>query len=242
MKKYQLTRSTVLDKAIHDCLSEMYRRAQPSADFDDYVKQLKDGTITDKTRPYIYERHYLSEEESNYIIEKYRDAYRISNDWASNLDILLKDLREGCSVNKYVPAKVDPETGFKTPGYRDYEHRDSLEERLKDILGDEDAAKKAAVEVFDYIENRQGYYRFDRELQQFNNTIYLGCSPTTNKETVKEYWKSQGQDIEIVDRDPRSFWYVDEGWSEEEIREEMEELDTLEKNMKKTNEDIKTKN
>ncbi len=241
MKKYKLTRSSILEKAIHDCLSEMYKRAQPSADFDDYLKQLEDGVITDETRPYIYERHYLSEEESNYIIEKYRDAYRISNDWVADIDVLLRDLKEGCSVHKYIPAEVDPETGFKTPGYRSYEHRDSLEERLKNILGSDEAAKKAAEEVFDYIENRQHYYRFDRELQEFNNSIYLGCAPSTNKEAVQEYWKSQDKDIEIIDRDPRSFWYADEGWTEEEINEELKELNKLEK-QKKKNENVKAKN
>jgi hypothetical protein len=37
----------------------------------------------------------------------------------------------------------------------------------------------------------------------------LGCSPTTNKETVINYWKTQGVDLDIVDRDPNTFYEND---------------------------------
>lgn len=225
--KYNFYRRDILENAVHDCMKELYDKAQPSADYDEYIKQVKDGKITDDTRPYIYQRHYLSNEEAKYIVSKYINAYRLNNDWHSNLDLLVKDLKEGCSVDKYIKEYTD-EHGNHHPGYRGYDRRDSLVKRFEDICGDEELAEKLSDEVFDYIENRKNFYRFDREAEQFNMTIFLGACPTCNKQDVIDYWKSQGKDVNIVERDPRTFWMIDEGYTEEEIKEELEEYNKCE--------------
>lgn len=225
--KYRLYRGGVFEKAFHDCVKEMYEKAQPPADYDEYIKQVKDGKITDATRPYIYQRHYLSEEETKYIAEKYIDAYRMRNEWKSNIDLLIKDLEEGCSIDKYIPEHTD-EYGNHHPGHRGYEHRDPLVKRLENICGDPELAKKMSDEVFDYIENRKNFYRFDREEEKFNVNVFLGSCPSHVKEEVIDYWKSQGTDIDIVERDPRTFWMIDEGYSDEEIAEELGEYNEVE--------------
>ena len=53
--------------------------------------------------------------------------------------------------------------------------------------------------VLNTITNCKEFYRFDREESDFNCSVALGASPTSNKETVIEYWKSQGKNIEIID-------------------------------------------
>ena len=223
--KTNMTRNDVLTKAFKECMSELYSKAQPSADFNDYLKQLKDGKITDDERPYIYQRHYLSDKEAHYIVDKYIDAYRFQNEWISNIDLLLNDLKHGCTVDKYIEDYVD-KYGRHIPGYRSYDYRAPLKDRISNILKDagvmrDDLCEKICGEVFDYIENRKNFYRFDREENQFNCSIFLGSCPTSNKQDVIDYWKSQGKDIKIVDRDERSFWMRDNGYTEEEIKEEL---------------------
>lgn len=231
--KTDITRNNIVSQAVKDCMSELYRKAQPPADFNKYLKQLKDSKITDDKRPYIYQRHYLSNEETRYIMDKYISAYRLKNEWISNIDLLIKDLKEGCIVDKYIEEHTDS-NGVTSPGYRSYDNRAPLKERISNILKDagvmrDDLCENICNEVFDYIENRRNFYRFDMEENQFNYTILLGACPTSNKQDVIDYWKSQGKDIEIVDRDERSFWLRDNGYTEEEIKEELNEMDNEEK-------------
>ena len=63
--------------------------------------------------------------------------------------------------------------------------------------------------VFDTIEDCKEYYKFDNRNQIFDYHICLGASPTSNKETVKKYWESQGKSIEIEDRNPLLLWDKD---------------------------------
>jgi hypothetical protein len=51
----------------------------------------------------------------------------------------------------------------------------------------------------DLIKHYRDFYKFDNGCSKFQQSIYLGCCPTSNKEEVIEYWKSQGKDIEIKD-------------------------------------------
>ena len=65
------------------------------------------------------------------------------------------------------------------------------------------------------------FYRFNREENSFSTSIALGASPTSNPESVKEYWKSQGIDIEIEERNPLLFWERD--YYGDEFEEVMED-------------------
>ena len=235
-KKWNLSRRQLLSNVVHDCMKELFQKAQPSVNIDDYLKQIKEGKITDNTRPYIYQRHYISDAEAKYVVEKYLDAYRMKNEWRSNIDLLIKDLKEGCTVDKYIDEYVD-EYGNEHPGHRSYDKREPLEVRISNILANagvtnDTLAKELSDEVFDYIENRKDFYRFDREEDQFNWSIFLGACPTGNKQEVIDYWKSQGKDINIVERDPRTFWMIDNGYTDREIQEELEEMEKYDKEHK----------
>ena len=62
---------------------------------------------------------------------------------------------------------------------------------------------------------------FYREESSFDCSIALGPSPCSNAETVIEYWKSQGVDIKIEERNPLLFWDMDYyGDSFEEVMED----------------------
>jgi hypothetical protein len=77
---------------------------------------------------------------------------------------------------------------------------------LEWVIGKENAQK-----VFDLIKDIKDFYKFDKDEAQFDFNVYLGCSPTSNAETVKEYWKSQGIDIEIdtTELSEDQYWELD---------------------------------
>ena len=223
-----LNREKILNEAIDACLREMYAKAQPSADFDQLVQDIKDGKI-DKDEP-IYERYYLSYEEFKYIIDKYKKAYRINEEWKSNIEVLEEYLNKGGIKNKYIPTKID-EDGFKHPGYRGYEDVPPLKEQIRSIMKDFDCSECAQEladeitnKVMETIKNCKDFYKFDREEGDFSCAIALGCSPSQNAENVKKWWKeNKGIDIKIEERIPRLFWYYDEGYTDEELAEEFED-------------------
>lgn len=228
MKKYDLTRESILTEAYDRCMAELYEKAQPSADINEYLAKIKSGEITkeDQNKSPIYNRHYMSRDEMKYIVGKYHEAYRMDNEFKDSCDLLLSDMKKSVPVDKYIEAH-DDEYGHH-PGYRGYEDRPPLEDRVLNKLNelgfvsdhlDEKAA--AIAKLFeDFIIERRDFYMFDRDAQKFDTSVYLGASPISNKKAVIDYWKSQGVDIEIVDRDPEKLWYYDQGWTEEEIEEE----------------------
>lgn len=226
---FNMSRRELIQKAVKDCLNEMYYRAQPSADFNEYLRLGKEGKISRDENVWMH--HYLSKEYYDYIIEKYINAYRLNNEWKSDIDFLVKDLKEGCIVDKYIHEYTD-ENGNYHPGHRGYDERKPLKDRLQDIVKDiygeeksDEAAQRLSEEVFDYIENRKNFYRFDREEDDFRWTVGNYAPSSINKDKVIEYWKSKGQQIDINDIDPRTFYMIDEGWSEEEINEELKEYE-----------------
>ena len=113
------------------------------------------------------------------------------------------------------------EDGSTHPGYRSYEEVKPLKEQLKDIIHDDKQLNKVFDIVMNTIKGCKDYYRFDQINEIFNYHICLGASPTSNKETVKKYWESQGKTIEFEDRNPLLFWDKEYYGSEfEEVFEE----------------------
>ena len=225
-KKYSLTRKKILEEAYDRCMAEMFEKAQPAGDIHEYIRKIKAGEITkeDQEKDPIYNRHYLSHEEEKYIVDKYVHAYRMQNEFKSDCDVLLNDMEKGYPVDKYIDEH-DDEHGHH-PGYRSYEDLPPLVEQVKKLVGDEEMAKKVTDLFKGFIENRKEFYRFDRDEEKFSMSIWLGAIPTSNKETVKDYYKKHGfPEPEIKDRDPEHLWYIDEGWTDEEIAEEFADLE-----------------
>jgi hypothetical protein len=241
-----LTRESILEKAYHDCMKEMYAKAQPSVDYDQLLEDIKIGKINKNER--IYERYYLSKEEFDYILDKYIKAYNIKETWISNIEVLEDYLKNGGTKDKYIEPHTD-EYGYH-PGYRGYENVKPIFDQISNMLNtqgiDNSIIEFGITEaIFNTIKACKEFYKFDREQSSFSCSIALGPSPTTNPETVKEYWKSQGVDIDIEIRNPLCFWeqdyyndefewvmediygpdwknILDRRWKEEEIKKEKE--------------------
>lgn len=222
-----LTRDEILSKAAHDCMCEMYAKAQPAADWDNIVEEYRSGKIGKNER--VYDRHYLSMDEFLYIRDKYKEAYNIKKTWRPNIEFLEKLLKEGGLKDKYNPEVID-EDGFKHPGYRSAEDVKPLKEQISEIIKEFDCSEAAQEvgeiiynKVMDTIENYKNFYKFDREEDDFDCNISLGASPCCNAETVKKWWKENyNQDIEIEERNPKLFWYRDNDYTDEDLTEEFD--------------------
>ena len=216
-EELMLNRESVLEKAYHDCMVEMYRKSQPSASYDEYVKMYKAGVLRDDDHDRVYNRHYLSREEYEYILDKYVDAYGMSERWNDYVDTVKRYFGDESPNDTWVPEKVD-EDGFKHPGYRGYEYLPHFSKVIEGIIKDMVAKnewdiEKVSMAIYDAVINRietcQRFYKFDREESGFHVSVGLGASPTCNKDAVINYWKEKGVDIEIVDRNPDTFWEKD---------------------------------
>ena len=229
MENY-ITREDVLLHAIEDCYREMFAKAQPEADWDNLIAEYNAGKIDEKKDGPVYDRHYLSIEEYDYILNKYLAAYRINTEWDEDIEILEKYLKEGGSKDKYIDSYTD-ENGNYHSGYRGYEKVAPLKEQILDIMKEFDCSECAANvgeqiynKVMETISDCKNFYNFDRDEMKFRNTLALGATPTSNKETVKKWWKEHyGVDIEIEDRVPKLFWYMDNGYTHQDLIEEFGE-------------------
>lgn len=223
----KIDRKNILDEAIHNCYKEMYAKAQPSVDYDQLIKDNKEGKINEKKDGPIYNRYYLSQEEYIYIIDKYLEAYRINNEWESNINVLENYLKEGGNKDKYIKEYTDKNGNYHS-GWKSYEKVPPLKDQISDIIREFDCSEVAQEvgkeiynKVMETIENCKEFYKFDREESQFRMTMALGHSPTSNKDIVIKWWKEhKNKDIEIEERIPTLFWYYDNGYTDEELAEE----------------------
>ena len=221
-----LTREEILNKAYHDCMHEMYAKSQPEADYDNLIEEYRSGKIGKDER--IYERHYLSMDEFLYIRDKYKSAYEIKSHWKDDVEVVEDYLKNGGNKDKYI-KDWDDEHGHH-PGYRSYEKVPPLKEQILKIMNEfdcSDAAKEVGETIYnkvmEIINDCKDYYRFDREEESFDCNIALGASPTANPESVKKWWKDNyNQDIEIEERNPRLFWYRDNDYTDEDLKEEFD--------------------
>ena len=222
-----LTRDEILSKAAHDCMCEMYAKAQPAADWDNIIEEYRSGKIGKDER--VYDRHYLSMDEFLYIRDKYKTAYNIKKTWKPDIEFLEELLTKGGLKDGYVDDWVDDE-GNKHSGYRSADDVPPLKEQISEIIKEFDSSEAVQEineriynKVMEIIKNYKNFYRFDREEDNFDCNIALGASPCSNADTVKKWWKENyDQDIEIEERNPKLFWYRDMGYTDEDLAEEFD--------------------
>ena len=212
-----LEREDILIKAMEDCYREMFAKAQPAADWDNLIQEYRDGKIDEDKDGPVYDRHYLSQDEFVYILDKYLDAYRIKSEWREDIEILEEYLTKGGSKDKYFESYED-ENGYH-PAYRGYEHVAPLKNHIKDIIApyyvgyektQDEIAQKVTDKVMGLISDCKNFYSFNRDEMKFRNTLAMGASPTSKAETVKKWWKDHYDvDIEIEERNPLLFWEYD---------------------------------
>lgn len=155
--------------------------------------------------PKPFEFYYIPKEILTNICDSYIDVYKM--DHQQNLLDIIDILKRYCVepiVTKYVDSYKD-ETGYH-PGYRSYEHPNNLEKEIKEILGDiaednEYYQDELQNKFFEFLDMAGKFYNWNSELNSFKTTIYLGASPSCNKETVIDNWKKyRNKDIEINDK------------------------------------------
>ncbi len=209
-----MTRRDVLADAINKCIRELYSLAQPSVNYDDlieenkaYLKREKEYcSLPEDSRPsyheYMgpkpYEFYYLPREVFKEIADSYVDAYKF-DDKQEFLDTI-KLLKEYCKnpiVDKYIEGELQ-EDGTRCPGHRGYEYPDNLEKEINKVVDDEDISKYLQNKFFEFLDMAGNFYNFNRYLNGFNMHVYLGGTPSSNKEAVIENWKKyRNKDIEI---------------------------------------------
>lgn len=181
-------------------------------------------SITECIGPRPYEFYYLPREVMKDICDSYIHAYNIdSQQELLNTILILKNYCREPIVDKYIEGELRKD-GTRWPGHMGYEHPDNLKKELRKIFDDEilpDICKQynkqynlqttgieSSVSIaysqrfqnkfFEFLDMAGNFYDWNRDLNSFNMTVYLGPSPNSNKEAVIENWKKyRGKDIEI---------------------------------------------
>lgn len=194
----------------------------------------KDKSITECIGPRPYEFYFLPREIMKDICNSYINAYRI--DQQQELLDTIEILKNYCKkpvVDKYIDDWTD-ETGFHHPGYRSYDHPDNLEKELQKIFdnkilpdickqyneqynlqttGIESSVSKAYSQIFqneffEFLDMAGNFFNWNRDLNSFNISVYLGPSPSSNKNAVIENWKKyKNKDIEIDEEQIKKNYY-----------------------------------
>jgi len=215
-----ITRNEVLYKACDECIKELYSLAQPVVTWEDFLKENKEyfqkedewktwkkegshpewegKSITECIGPKPFEFYYLPENILNEICDNYIYAYKIDNqqELLNTIDILKNYCKEPI-VDKWI------ERNGNEPGYRGYDRPDNLEKELTNLIPDSGFDKSVTVEsvqnkFFEFLDMAGKFYNWNRELNLFKTSIYLGASPSANKQKVIDNWKIyRNQDIEI---------------------------------------------
>ena len=212
-----LSRYELLGKAADDCLEELYTLVQPKVTWEIfkeeckiYSEKYKEWESIEENRPNIteycgpkpYEFYYLPREVMKEVCDSYINAYKMDSqqELLDTIEILKNYCKEPI-VDKW----IEGENG--DPGHRGYEHPDNLEKELSKHLssyfGEEDGlSKEIAIEIkdilFKFLDMAGEFYNWNRDLNAFSMTVYLGPSPNSNKQAVIDNWKKyRNIDIEI---------------------------------------------
>lgn len=208
-----LSRYELLGKAADDCLEELYTLVQPKVTWEKFKEECKiysekykewesikenRPNITEYCGPRPYEFYYLPKEVMKEICDSYVNAYKIDSqqELLDTIEILKNYCKEPI-VDKW----IEGENG--DPGHRGYEHPDNLVKQLTDLIPDSGFDKSAIAEsvqdkFFEFLDKAGNFYNWNRDLNSFNMTVYLGPSPNSNKQAVIDNWKKyRNIDIEI---------------------------------------------
>lgn len=176
-----IKREDILNEAVDRCLTEMYKRAQPSISWKK-IKELTERGVYNVGNQFI-DQHYLSKEEYTDIINEYIAAYDLHNPFKENCDTVSKYLKDG--GRRDVIIRED-----NLPPRREIEDTP----KLSDAIGDENAQV-----VLDLVDACRNYFRGEGSETGFRFNV-MNYSPSSNKEAVQAFWKAKGKKIKIKDR------------------------------------------
>lgn len=218
-----VTRHDVLIEALNNCYTEMYKKAQPSADWKTICEEFaKEDEETQKKYP-LYSRYFLSQDDTREIEDAYIQNYKIENRLPDHIELLYEYMENGGTRDKYIPEHTD-EHGYH-PGYRGYEKVVPVKDALIEALGEfdgylaADVKKEMAEKCLEVLKQHTDWFKefYGSQREKSSFLMSLMASPNINAETVKEYWKTvHGKDIEI---DERPYWKREEDDEENEFFE-----------------------
>jgi hypothetical protein len=178
-------------------------------------------SITECIGPRPYEFYYLPKEIMKDICDLYVHTYRI--DQQQELLDTIETLKNYCKepiIDKYIDDWTD-EAGHH-PGYRSYDHPDNLKKEIEKILfgrmseeaGEyrEESAEILQNKFFEFLDMAGNFFNWNRDLNTFNCSVYLGPSPNSNKEAVIENWKLyRNKDIKINEEQMKKEYFGEDG-------------------------------
>ena len=217
-----MTRSKVLEMASLACLKELYSKVQPAVDWDDFMEENrlyskaykqweslykespeKAGKVLDFCGPRPYEFYYLPQEVFKEIANSYVNAYCIDSQ-QNLLDII--DILKNYCLSPIKDSYIKESDGETRRGYI---HPDNIKKTVQSLLQafyldsdcDSSYVSDELVKIFfEFLDDAGKFYCWNRDLNAFNTTVYLGPSPCSNKETVIKNWKIyRNKDITIDD-------------------------------------------
>lgn len=225
-----MTRHEVLEQACDQCMKELYEYAVPHVTWEQFKKECeeysirykewesksnnewKDKSITECIGPKPYEFYYLPKEILDNICNSYVYAYKL-NAKQELLDTIcvLKNYCKEPIVDKYIEGELR-EDGTRWPGHRGYDHPDNLAVQVNDILNNKHPETELVInKFFEFLDMAGNFFNWNRELNSFNVTVYLGPSPNSNREAVIKNWKKyRNQDIEINETEIEKNYYGEE--------------------------------
>jgi len=237
-----VTRNDILSKAADDCMKELYSKVQPRVEWEvfekhceEYTKKYREWEQIDRDKrpdikeycgPKPYEFYYLPADYMKEVCESYIDAYRLDQkkEFEGIIKILKNYFKEPI-VDKYIDDYTD-EHGNHHPGYRSYDHPANLKSRIEGLLRSkcslnaeqgESMSEEICGMVDKFFAMAESFFNWNRELNAFNMTVYLGPSPNSNKQAVIDNWKQyKGINITIDD----SIYKEEDEWFEEEEADE----------------------
>ncbi len=72
-------------------------------------------------------------------------------------------------------------------------------------------AKEIQNKFFEFLDMAGNFFNWNRDLNSFNVTVYLGPSPNSNKQAVIDNWKQyRNKDIEINEKQIKEDYYGEE--------------------------------
>ena len=231
-----ITRSDIIEDAIESCLKEIYSFVQPHIEWDEFTKECKiysekykkwesernsnpdykNKSIVECIGPRPYEYYYIPKEVLKDICDSYVHAYRFDQhqELLDTIEILKNYCKEPI-IDKWIEGEFR-EDGTRWPGHRGYDHPDNLEKEIFKIIDDNaplyQPPKKLVSELrdkfFEFLDMAGNFYNWNRDLNTFNCSVYLGPSPNSNKEAVIENWKKyRNQDIKINEEQIKKDYY-----------------------------------
>lgn len=168
----------------------------------------EEKSITECIGPRPYEFYYLPAEILKDVVANYVRAYKMDSqqELLDTIEILKNYCKEPI-VDKYIDDYTD-ENGDHHPGYRSYDHPDNLEKELEKILHNTSTVRIIQDKFFEFLDMAGKFYNWNRDLNAFYQSVYLGPSPNSNKEAVIKNWKEyRKQDIEINEEQIKKDYY-----------------------------------